>query len=743
MEKQKLNQKMLKRSFILLLAFMIISLLIVFALFKIQIIDYELYQYEVINQLTVETNVNPLRGSIFDRNGTVIATNKTVWILYVCPKKIQSPEFIAHGLSEITGISYEIILEKAENKSYKYQIINNSLEKDITIAVREFIDQNNLEEQVVLNASTKRYYPFSSLASHTLGFVNDDGIGIYGLEKTYNNILEGTTGKYITAQDAQSSDMPFQYETFIEDENGYNLVTTIDVYMQNQLEEQLENAVIESGAQNRACGIIMNPQNGEIYAMAVYPSYNLNAPYTLDDYSQESLSELEQGSKEYREAYLNLLYTMWNNKAVTELYEPGSTFKIITTAIALEEHAATLNSHFNCTGSLKIDGYYRAISCHKRKGHGNLSFAEALQQSCNPAMMTIASRIGKERFYNYFTRFGFASKTGIDVPSEASGYYHSYSDFSNVSLAVYAFGQTFKTTAIQQISAISSVANGGKSITPHFIKEIVDNENNLIYEWEEPEQEQIISEDVCETISNILEEGVSGEGGAKNAYVAGYRVAAKTGTSEKRDKYDENGNASYRVSSCVAYAPSENAQLAIIIMVDEPMIGSKYGSVVAAPYASNLLELVLPYMGIEPEYDEEDLEHIQIEIPNVTGSSLADAANTLDSLGIMYEIIGNGENVNSQMPIAKSKIYKKSGKIILYTGNDTPNNVVIPNIVGLSPEEANQLLINSGLNIRINGAENFAYGDGAEVVAQFPSSGISVEVGTVVSIEILFTDESE
>lgn len=743
MEKQKLNQKMLKRSFILLLAFMIISLLIVFALFKIQIIDYELYQYEVINQLTVETNVNPLRGSIFDRNGTVIATNKTVWILYVCPKKIQSPEFIAHGLSEITGISYEIILEKAENKSYKYQIINNSLEKDITIAVREFIDQNNLEEQVVLNASTKRYYPFSSLASHTLGFVNADGIGIYGLEKTYNNILEGTTGKYITAQDAQSSDMPFQYETFIEDDNGYNLVTTIDVYMQNQLEEQLENAVIESGAQNRACGIIMNPQNGEIYAMAVYPSYNLNAPYTLDDYSQESLSELEQGSKEYREAYLNLLYTMWNNKAVTELYEPGSTFKIITTAIALEEHAATLNSHFNCTGSLKIDGYYRAISCHKRKGHGNLSFAEALQQSCNPAMMTIASRIGKERFYNYFTRFGFTSKTGIDVPSEVSGYYHSYSDFSNVSLAVYAFGQTFKTTAIQQISAISSVANGGKSITPHFIREIVDNENNLIYEWEEPEQEQIISEDVCETISNILEEGVSGEGGAKNAYVAGYRVAAKTGTSEKRDKYDENGNASYRVSSCVAYAPSENAQLAIIIMVDEPMIGSKYGSVVAAPYASNLLELVLPYMGIEPEYDEEDLEHIQIEIPNVTGSSLRDAANTLDSLGIMYEIIGNGENVNSQMPIAKSKIYKKSGKIILYTGNDTPNNVVIPNVVGLSPEEANQLLINSGLNIRINGAENFAYGDGAEVVAQFPSSGISVEVGTVVSIEILFTDESE
>ena len=741
----KISSKTSKRSVFLLICFIIVSLLVVFALFKLQILKYDDYQKNVIDQLTVETNVNPERGTIYDTNGNVLATNKTVWVLYISPKKIKDPEFIAKGLSEILDISYESILKKAKKTGYQYQIISNALDKETSDKIRKFIDDNSLTDQIKLNASTKRYYPYSSLASHALGFVNADGIGIYGLEKVYNNVLEGTNGKYITAQDATSGNMPFQYEEYIEDENSYNLTTTIDLYIQYQLEAVLEEAAVESGAQNRAAGIVMNPQTGEIYAMATYPYFDLNDPYTLDELSQKKLDTYTKGTAEYRQEYLNLLFTMWNNKAVTELYEPGSTFKIVTTSVALQEKASSLNAMFNCSGSLKIEGYYRPISCHKRTGHGVLTFAEALQQSCNPAMMTLGFKIGKSTFYDYFKKFGYTSLTNIDLPSESSGYYHSYDNFSNVSLAVYSFGQTFKTTAIQQLRAVSAVANGGYLVTPHLIKEISDKEGNVVYKYETQKSDQIIDTDVCESISKILKDGVDGLGGAKNAYVAGYSVAAKTGTSEKKDKYDANGNTSYRVSSCVAYAPSEDSQVAVIIIVDEPSVGSAYGSVVAAPYVSKLLELVLPYMGIEAEYSESDEEHKQIKVDNFVKKSVEESIEILKENKIEYEIIGNGDTVLQQMPLSGSTIYQKNGKIILYTdtSDETRKSVTVPDIVGKSAEEANKIIMDSGLNIKINGAMNFQIGSGAQVVSQYPSSGTVLMYGDVVTIDILYTDEKE
>lgn len=737
-----ISAKTTKRGVIILAGFSVISLLISIALFKMQILNNDKYQEFVFDQLTVETNVNPSRGAIYDRNGEILATNKTVWVLYVLPKNIESPEIIAKNLSNILSIDYDNILNKIKKTGYKYQIIKKDLNIIEAEEVRKYIDQYGLEEQIQLNASSERYYPNNALASHVLGFVNADGVGIYGLEKVYNNIMEGTNGKYVTAQDAQSNDMPFQYETFIEDENGYNLVTTLDMYIQHQLELQLETAAIESGARNRAAGIAMNPKTGEIYAMAVYPEFDLNEPYQLDELSLDMLSQYSDDS-EYKKKYMEALYTMWNNKAVTELYEPGSTFKIVTTSVALQEKAASLSTSLTCTGALKIDGYYRPISCHKRTGHGTLTFAEALQQSCNPYMMRLGFSIGREMFYEYFQNFGYTSKTGIDLPSEAYGYYHKFSDFSNVSLAVYSFGQTFKTTAIQQLSAICTVANGGYLITPHLIKEIVDNEDNLIYEHKNQNSEQIIDTDVCQTISKILKEGVDGEGGAKNAYVAGYSVAAKTGTSEKKDKYDENGNTSYRVSSCVAYAPANDPEIAVIMLVDEPTIGSKYGSVVAAPYISKFLEQVLPYMGIEPNYSESDKEHEQIEVPEIENMGIEDAIILLKSLGINYEIIGNGEKVEEQMPNKGSILYKKSGKVLIYTERYASTTVEVPSILGLSAEEANLVLTNCGLNIKYEGTKNFIYGKRAEAVYQSVSAGTWVQKGTVITVRILFTDEKE
>ena len=740
-----ISNKTSKRGVVLLVLFLILAFMIVFALFKLQIIEYDEYQQFVIDQMTVETNVNPLRGNIYDINGKTLATNKTVWILYLIPKNIDDPEFIAKNISQILGIDYNTVLNKANKRGYKYQIIHNSLDQEASNKIRSFIDKYSLEEQIKLNASAKRYYPYSGLASHALGFVNADGIGIYGLEKVYNNILEGTSGKYITAQDAKSNDMPFQYEEYIEDENGYNLKTTIDFYIQYQLEAQLKNAAVESGAQNRATGIVMNPKTGAIYAMATYPSFDLNDPYTLDVDSQAKLEALEKDTKEYRQEYLNSVYRMWSNKAVTELYEPGSTFKLVTTSVALQEGAASLNSRFNCSGSLKIEGFYRAISCHKRKGHGSINFAEALQQSCNPAMMTISMRIGRSTFYEYFKRFGYTGKTGIDLPSEAKGYYHSFDDFSNVSLAVYSFGQTFKTTAIQQLRAVSAVANGGYLVTPHFLDSIVDNDGNTIYEYKYENKEKVLDKQVCDTISLILKEGVDGEGGAKNAYVAGYSIAAKTGTSEKKDKYDANGNTSYRVSSCVAYAPSEDAQVAVIIIVDEPTVGSAYGSVVAAPYVSRLMELILPYMGIEASYSDKDTEHKQINVDNYVSLNISEAADMLKKSGIKYEIIGDGEEVVSQIPSSGSLIYEKTGRVLLYTSKNEENVLVttVPSLVGKTPQEANILLTYNKLNIKIIGSKNFKAGDEIKVVSQYPSAGEQIKVGDVVTVYLLHTDDKE
>ncbi len=739
------SSKIVRRGLVVLLLFLLIAFFVAIKLFKLQVLEYDFYQENVINQLTVETNVNPLRGTIYDTNGNVLATNKTVWILYLCPKNIKNPEMIAENLSKIIDVDKEDILKKAQKRGYKYQIIHNSLDKETSDKVRKFIDENGLSEEIKLNASAKRYYPYNDLASHALGFVNADGVGIYGLEKVYNNILEGTSGKYITAQNAQSGDMPFQYETYIEDENGYNLVTTIDTYIQYQLELVLKNASVESGAQNRATGIVMNPQNGEIYAMATYPSFNLNNPYELDDLSKAKLSVYDERSTEYKKEYLNLIFSMWNNKAVTELYEPGSTFKLVTTSVALQEKVATLSTGFHCGGSLKIDGYYRAISCHKRTGHGSIDFAQALQQSCNPSMMTLAMRIGKASFYEYFQKFGYTSRTNIDLPSESLGYYHSYDDFSNVSLAVYSFGQTFKTTAIQQLCAVSSVANGGYRVTPHFLDKIVDSEGNVIYEHTSQKSNQIIDTDVCNTISKILKEGVDGAGGAKNAYVAGYDIAAKTGTSEKKDKYDENGNTPYRVSSCVAYAPSDDAQIAVIIIVDEPTIGSKYGSVVAAPYVSALMELVLPYLGIEAEYSELDEEHMQAIISDYTSMSVEEVVKELAKEKISYEIIGDGNVVLSQMPAKNSTIYLKTGKVLLYTTKDYQEQITVevPNVVGKTPEEANLILYNAGLNVKLEGAMNFSINQGASITYQYPSAGSTIRRGDVVTIKIIYTNEKE
>lgn len=761
------NRTDIKTTTIMLVIFAIFlgaAALIIGRLADYQLNMHEYYQSKVLNQLTIQQEVTPERGTITDRNGNILAANKTVYNVILSPDDIirkmeedeksddavfyeytdadygisysgaKLNEMIAEVLSKYCDVERSLILEKAAKAGRLWEVVKNNVDAELAERIEVFIDQFDLKKQIYFAASSKRYYPKGDLAAHVIGFTNSEGVGIYGLEAYYNNVLEGTSGRYIMAKN-----VPFEYERFIEAENGYNIVTTLDMYIQYELENQLEKTYIESGCGDRVCGIVMDVDTGEILAMAVYPTFDLNDPYTIDEYSQAELDAmgLTEGSDEYREAYSTLMYRMWNNKCITETYEPGSTFKIITTAMAFEENVVRDTDPYYCSGSLMVEGWNKPISCAEHSGHGAVTFRRGLQQSCNPTLMQVAAKIGREKFYEYFLAFGYGGITGIDLPGEVGSIYTSYKNFSGVSLAVYSFGQTFKTTPMQQLRAISAVANGGNLMTPHLLREIVDDDGNVIQSYETEQVRQVVSQASCDIITDILEEGVATDGAAVNAYVKGYRVAAKTGTSEKRDEYDEFGNTPYRVGSTAAYAPADDPQISALIMVDKPLESVPYGSVVAAPYISNLLSYVLPYIGVEAQYTTEELAALDVTLSNYVGATVENSIADLSWRGFRYEIIGEGNTVTAQVPSAGSKISSDTGLLILYTGDETPaDSVQVPDLMGMSAYNANNAAVSAGLNVIFTGYTNGT----ATVIGQSLEAGSWVPRGSILEIELRYLD---
>lgn len=759
--------------------FLLIAAWVVGRLASYQIKNHDYYQSKVLNQLTIQTEVTPERGTITDRNGNILATNITVYNVILSPYDIithmqkdseknsdndpendvhyeytdsdyginysgrQLDDMIAEVLSKYLDVDKSSILEKTAKVNRYYEVVKKNVDADIAEKIEIFISQFDLKKDIYFVASSKRYYPKGDLACHVIGFTNSDGVGIYGLEAYYNNLLEGTSGRYILAQDGKKNDMPFEYERFIEAENGYNITTTLDMYIQYELENQLEKTFNESGAGDRVCGMVYDVDTGEVLAMATYPSFDLNDPYTIDEYSQAELdaSGLKEGTDEYKTEYSRLMYRMWNNKCLTETYEPGSTFKVVTSSMALEEGVVTPETPFYCAGSLMVEGWSKPISCANHNGHGAVTFRTGLQQSCNPTLMQVAALIGRERFYYYFKAFGYGGKTGIDLPGEVGSIYASYENFSGVSLAVYSFGQTFKTTPVQQLRAITVVANGGYLVTPHLLREITDDDGNVIQTYESEPVRQVVSENTCKTLTDILEEGVATNGAAKNAYVKGYRVAAKTGTSEKKDEFDENGNTPYRVGSTAAFAPADDPQISALIMVDKPLKSAVYGGTVAAPYISNLLSYVLPYIGVEPQYTTEELAKLDVTLSSYVGATVENAINDLSWRGFSYEIIGDGSTVTAQIPEAGSKISSDTGLLILYTGEETPANTVeVPDLMGMSAYNANNAAVSLDLNVTFYGSTN---GSTATVINQYPAAGTKVPRGTIIEIELRHLDGTD
>lgn len=759
MSLQTNNTKTVKRAAVLGFGISLVFAFLLLRILILQTVEYEKYQAKVISQITTETTIEADRGAIYDANGVLLAGNVTTYRVFISPRTIKQAstesgvdyaDMVSRELSELLeNVTYDEVHYQTEKTQYLDRTIARKVHSDVAKQIREVIAKNGLEDMIYLEATATRYYPYESLAAHTLGFTNSEGAGIYGLEYAYEKYLEGTDGKYVTARDADGNEMPYDYESMIPAVPGYNINTTIDVFVQAALDEQVKAAYIESGGENRACGIVMDVNTGDVLAISVYPNFNLNEPWTLNEDSLKALEEsgLDKESEEYGKLKQELLLTTWNNKAVTEVYMPGSTFKIITAAMACEENLDIINQTHFCPGYHIVNG--RKIKCHKVEGHGSLTFAQGIQQSCNPWLMRIGAEVGTTRFYNYFKAFGYFEKTGIGLPGEGSTvegvtfWDKSTFERADIYLATASFGQNFKISVLGHVTAIAAVANGGNLVTPRLVTSITDTDGNVIESFQPQIRRQVVSKQTCKTISAILEEGVSGNGGAKNAYVAGYRVAAKTGTSEKKDLRDENGeliDGKY-ICSTVAYAPADDPQYITMIMVDQPTQGTLYGSVVAAPYVANVLETILPYLGVEAVYTDAELEKMAVKAPGVEWWSVEAAREYAASSGFELKVVGNGDLIYAQSPAAGTRVERDGATLIVYTERNMEKKTVkVPDLSGKTAVAASQLLANGNLNIKISGTYNYMSGTTMTAYAQSIEPGTEVEIGT--TITVYFRDES-
>ncbi|MBQ4315657.1 MAG: PASTA domain-containing protein [Oscillospiraceae bacterium] len=709
------------------------------ALVKIQLIDYKKYQSMAIEQQTRDTVITPKRGVIYDRNMKEIAVSATAETVFISPAEMETEEdarTVAKILSETLELEYDDVLKKTENKKSYYQVIKKKIDIEAATKLREQIKEHGVKG-IHLAEDTKRYYPYGSFASQVIGFCGDDNTGLFGIEMKYENVLKGMPGRVIAAKNARGTDMSFQYEEYHDAQNGQNLVLTIDETIQQVLENHLRTAVIDGKIENRGAGIVYNIKTGEILAMATYGDFDLNAPFEITD--PEALKRIEEASEDERKTVRsNELQASWRNKFISDAYEPGSVFKILTVAMGYEEGVVNENSSFNCPGGLRVAD--RTIHCWKREGHGNVSLSQALEKSCNCALMNIAARIGNEKFYNYCEGFGLLDKTGVDLIGEAGGYFFNEKDFKNpknkVSLAVASFGQTFKVTPMQIVCAVGAVVNDGKLMKPHLVKEIVDDNGIVIKKNEAEIVRQIISEKTSDFINASIEETVA-TGTGKNARVSGYRIGGKTGTSEKVDEYTAEEGKKY-IASFFGVAPMEDPEIAILVMLDTPRGIYLEGSQLAAPVAGKVFGEILPYLGFEPTYTADELVGAEVTMPNLIGGT-SEGVNKLLSTNRNYssftiKTVGDGKVCTDQLPAEGSKIPKNSTIVVYMGGKAEGEQVEMPNVIGMTPESANKVLTNAGLYMKANGAVSERSSAVGATKQQYPE-GTKLNKGTVVSVE--------
>lgn len=708
-----------------------------------------------LNQSLRSTTLSATRGTIYDATGKVLAQSASVWTVVLEPayfKDYEDPEAVrrtvAQGLSQILDMDEEEVYEKTQGNSY-FVYLKRRVETDIRDEINEYLENNKISAGVRLIEDYKRYYPYGTVASTVLGFTGTDGQGLEGLEMQYDTQLRGTAGRLISSQNALGTDMPFEYEQYVEAENGYDLVLTIDETVQSVLEKYLAEGVEQFKVKNGAVAIMMDVDTGAILGMATTPTYDPNDPFTI--YDEDLQAEIDALSgDEQDEAYNAAQLKQWRNKAVSDTYYPGSVFKMCTYAMGLEEGVVTEQSTFNCGGSIMVEGWNEPIHCWRHSGHGLETFREGLYNSCNPWAIHIGQLLGAETFGKYREAFGFTESTGIDLPGEATTLYHSVSDMANVAvdLATESFGQNFSITPVHMITAAAAIANGGYLVTPHVVDRVVDQEGNIIQTADTSYRRQVVSEETSTAIVDILRENVE-HGTATGGYVAGYRICGKTGTSEKMDKWNEDRSQPMEyIASFCGFAPAEDPKYALLVFFDEPdgeeNGGYTGGNAVAGPYFAKMMEEILPYLGVEAQYNEEEYAALDTVAPTVAGLTLEEAYEKLESAGLSYTVIGEEDGgaatVTAQVPESGGAV-PKDGKVVLYTEgyDESSTYVTVPNFVGYDVTNASYLASINGLQISVSGSASST----AEATSQSIAEGEQVKNGTVISLYFVDNTNAE
>ncbi len=745
----------------------VISAAVIGNLFKVSVLDHAKYESLANNYHFGTLTLEAQRGAIYDATGTPLAWSATVYNVYIDPtlfreemadieksndakrENAQENGEAPDNLINIENLKSSIAnylankldidakdVQDAFEKDGRYYVLQTQVEKTIADEIMAYFSDMNLVS-FATQATTRRYYPQNELAASVIGFTNSDGNGQYGLEYQYDSYLSGVDGRVVSAQAANGEEMPYRYSTTYDAENGDSLYLTIDTTIQYYLEKALSEMVTKFNVQERACGIIMNPKTGAVYAMATYPSFDLNNPSEIfDETTARKLATLT--GQDYTDAYTAARELQWKNKAISEIYYPGSVFKVITSAAAFDEKLINLKSDlFTCTGVFSVAD--AKIQCSNRSGHGTQDFTTALTNSCNPAFMEIGLRIGSSRFYQYLDGFGLTEPTGIDLPGESTSI-HVSSDMSIVDLASSSFGQANKITPIQMITAYAATINGGYLVTPYIVDKIVDEDGNIVEEHQVEIKRQVVSEETSQTMREQLEAVVENNNG-HNAHIEGQRIGGKSGTSEKLDENSSGSEDQMEyVASYGCFAPADDPEIILLIMADEPDKSiNYYGGSVVAPYARNVMEDVLPYLGYYPETDSVVASN-NVTVPLLQDKSVTEAQQTLTELGLEYEVVGDGTSIVRQCPRTGSSI-SKGGIVLLYTDDATePRYVEVPDVLGKTAAEADTILQQAGLNIVTIGAS----ADNAEAKVQFQSEpeGQLVEVGTVISLTMTINDQT-
>ena len=771
--------------FLMVLCGAVMFIPLMWKLWDIAIVHHEEFQKRASDQQTLDRSITARRGNIYDRNGNIMAMSATVYKLILSPRDLvdsvskkdgegkelsdeayqakvaaRQDQMVEELMALVPGLDREKAVKKVHDTKNAYWELRTDIEEEEAEVLRTYITENKTSHYLYLSPDSKRYYPYSSLAAQALGFVNDNG-GAYGIEARYNDVLEGAAGRVVTTRTAGGTARYNAYSEYIDAVDGCDLTLTIDTTIQSYLEKVLEEGIVEFDVQDGAFGIAMDPKTGAILGIASSPDFDPN------NYSQivndllnsqlegeaakiyeklkakntQGLTDSELMAEAEKQARSDARNSQWRSKAIDSRYEPGSTFKALVLAAALEEGVVDENDTFYCSGSVTIPGYPKPISCSKRTGHGHQTLAEAVGNSCNPAFMEIGSRLGKDRFYDYFEAFGMLENTGIDLPGEASlaGAMWSREEMSNVDLAVASFGQRFEITPLQMICGFSAVINGGNLVKPYVVQSVSTQDGTVVQNTQPEVVRQVVSKQTSQRAADILEQVVA-KGSGNNGYVAGYRIGGKTGTSEVKTKDKD-----HYIVSFMGYAPADDPQLIVLLAYDHPQVkepGSNYGPSgvyisggnMAAKKAGPLIAQILDYLGIEKTYSTEEAAAVDVSMPKVTGQSVPKAEDDLSRVNLRFRTIGEGDTVSRQIPSAGTKIPGGS-TVILYLGDAAPESSgTVPNVIGMTYENAKNALEKEGFFMKASGASVY-YGNTTTAESQSIAGGVAAVTGTVIDVK--------